>query len=327
MKTIAIIGATGLVGKEIIKILEEKKNKIIKNVLFVATKKNVGKKIIFQNQKHQIISIEEALLKKPDFALFSAGSETALNYSKKFINAGTKIVDNSSAFRMDPKIKLIVPEINGSTITREDKIIANPNCSTTQLVMALYPIYKKHKIKRIVVSTYQAVVGTGKKALNQLKKEEKDQKVKNPAYEKKIHRNIIPQCDDFSNDGYTKEEKKIINETNKIFKSKIKITATAVRTPTIGGHGESVNVEFEKKISLKELSTLLKKQRGVVFCPNNTYVTPRDTKGNNNVFVSRLRKDHSVENGVNMWIVADPLRKGAATNTVQILESLININN
>jgi len=322
-----IVGATGLVGKEIIKILEKKNINKIKQIFFVATKKNIGKEIFFKNKKHHIVSIETAILKKPDFALFSAGSETALKYSKQFINAGTKIIDNSSAFRMDPNIKLIVPEVNGETLSQKDKIIANPNCSTTQLVMALCPIYKKHKIKRIVVSTYQAVVGTGKNALNQLEKEELNQTVVTPAYEKKIHRNIIPKCDDFNTDGYTKEEQKIIDETNKILNSNIKITATAVRTPTIGGHGESVNVEFENKTSVREISNLLQQQKGLVFLTNNKYATPKDTKGEDDVFVSRLRKDSSIENGINMWIVADPLRKGAATNTVQILEKLISLKN
>ena len=322
-----IIGATGLVGTEIIKILEEKKIKKIKYIFFVASQKSTGKEIVFNNKKHKIITINEAVLIKPQYVLFSAGSKTSLKYAKTFTDLGAVVIDNSSAFRMSPKIKLIVPEINGNKITKEDKIIANPNCSTTQLVMALYPIHKKHNIKRVIVSTYQAIVGTGQLALQQLEREEANKEVLEAAYADKIHRNVIPKCDDFNEDGYTKEEQKIIDETNKILDSAIKITATAVRTPTIGGHGESVNVEFKNPIKVSEISKLLNQQDGVIVCSGEKYTTPIESKGKDGVFVSRLRRDHSIENGINMWIVADPLRKGAATNTVQILERLINLNN
>tara|TARA_B100001250_G_scaffold325514_1_gene289319 strand:- start:326 stop:1300 length:975 start_codon:yes stop_codon:yes gene_type:complete len=322
---IAIVGATGLVGSEIIKVLEEKKIKKIKDVLFVATQKSVGKKITYNNQTYKITTIKEALQKKPDFALFSAGSKVSKKYAKEFSKKGTKVIDNSSAFRMDKKIKLIVPEINLKNIKKTDKIIANPNCSTIQLVLALNPVHKKYKIKRIIVSTYQAVVGTGYKALEQLEEEEKGVE-KTKIYPKKIHRNIIPQCDDFNKNGYTKEEEKIINETNKILESNIKITATAVRVPTIGGHGESVNIELKKPCSTKKIINTLKKQKGIIVEEGNNYKTPQETKLKNEVFVSRIRKDGSQKNSFNMWIVADPLRKGAATNAVQILENLIDLN-
>ena len=319
-----IIGATGLVGAEIIKILEEKKIKKIKYIFFVASQKSTGKEIVFNNKKHKIITINEAVLIKPQYVLFSAGSKTSLKYAKTFTDLGAVVIDNSSAFRMSPKIKLVVPEINGNKITKEDKIIANPNCSTTQLVMALYPIHKKHNIKRVIVSTYQAIVGTGQLALQQLEREEANKEVLEAAYADKIHRNVIPKCDDFNEDGYTKEEQKIIDETNKILDSSIKITATAVRTPTIGGHGESVNVEFKNPIKVSEISELLTLQDGVVVCSGEKYITPIESRGKDDVFVSRLRRDHSVESGINMWVVADPLRKGAATNAIQILESIVN---
>tara|TARA_B100001250_G_scaffold220417_1_gene189099 strand:- start:43 stop:1020 length:978 start_codon:yes stop_codon:yes gene_type:complete len=323
---IAIVGATGLVGSEIIKVLEEKKIKEIKEVLFVATQKSVGKKITYNNQSYKIITIKEALEKKPNFALFSAGSKVSKKYAKEFSKQGTRVIDNSSAFRMDKKIKLIVPEINSKKLKKTDKIIANPNCSTTQLVLALSPIHKKYKIKRIIVSTYQAVVGTGYPALKQLEEEEQGRK-KTKVYTKNIHRNIIPHCDEFEKNGYTKEEEKIINETNKILESNIKITATAVRVPTVGGHGESVNIELKKPCSIKKIVNILKKQKGIIVEEDNNYKTPEETKSKNEVFVSRIRKDNSQKNSFNMWIVADPLRKGAATNAVQILESLINLNN
>lgn len=323
---IAIVGATGLVGSEIIKVLEEKKIKKIKEVLFVATNKNKGKKIRFNKKEYKIISIKDAIEKKPNYALFSAGSETSLKYASKFNKKGTIVVDNSSAFRMKKKIKLIVPEINKTIITKKDKIIANPNCSTIQLVIAINKIHKKKEIKRLIVSTYQAVVGTGQLALEQLQEEEKGIK-KQKIYKKEIHRNIIPHCDDFLSNGYTKEEEKIIKETNKILGSKIKITATAVRVPTIGGHGESVNIELKKNTTKKEIISILKTQKGLVVSEKNNYKTPIDTKSKNEVFVSRVRKDNSKKNSFNMWVIADPLRKGAATNTVQILESLIDLNN
>jgi aspartate-semialdehyde dehydrogenase len=321
---LAIIGSTGLVGKEIIKVLEEEDNKIIKKILFVASKKNKGKKVIYKNQPHKIITIDQAISEKPNYAMFSAGSKISLRYAQRFSKKGTVVIDNSSCFRMKKHTKLIVPEINGDDLTLEDKIIANPNCSTIQLVMALYPIHKKHTIKRIIVSTYQAVSGSGFYGVEQMKLEEKNKKVKNPKYKKSIHRNVIPHCDDFCENGYTKEEEKLINETNKILKSKIKITATAVRVPTLGGHGESVNIELKKSATTTQIINLLKKQKGVVV-DKKGYTTPKEVSGLNNVYVSRVRKDQSVKNGFNLWIVADPLRKGAATNAIQILNKMITL--
>ena len=321
---IAIIGSTGLVGQEIRKILEKKK---FNNILFVASKKSVGKEVLYNNKKHKIISIKKALSKKINYAIFSAGAEASRKHAKEFTKTGAIVIDNSSFFRMNKKVKLIVPEINGETITKKDKIIANPNCSTTQLVLTLFPINKTYPIKRIVVSTYQAITGTGKEAVDQLKQEEKGIKIKKKIYKDGIFRNVIPKCDVFNKNGYTKEEQKIIDETNKILKTKIKITATAVRTPTIGGHAESVNIEFKKDFSIKKIINELKKQKGIIVQEKEKYTTPNQTREKDEVFVSRIRKDDSVKNGINLWIVADPLRKGAATNTVQILETLINLNN
>ena len=320
---IAIIGATGLVGSEIIKVLKEKPNKNIKKILLVASKKNIGKKI--KNTNKKLISIEDAIKEKPKCVLFSAGSEVAKKYAEKFTKSGSIVIDNSSAFRMDPKIKLIVPEINKQKITKKDKIIANPNCSTIQMVLALSPIHKKNKIKRIVVSTYQAVSGSGNDGIKQLKEEQNNKRVFKKIYKKQIFKNVIPHCDEFNKNNYTKEEEKIIKETNKILNSKIKITATAVRVPTIGGHAESVNIELEKRTTLKEIKKLLKNQKGIILQEGIKYKTPIEVKGSNNVYVSRLRKDHSIENGFNMWVVADPLRKGAATNATQILDYIINL--
>ena len=325
--TLAIIGSTGLVGTEIIKILEKKKLKEIKKIIFVASKKSIGKKIKYNNKTNNIVSIEKAIEEKPKYALFSAGSKTALKYAKKFNKVGTTVIDNSSAFRMQDNIKLIVPEINGKKITKKDKIIANPNCSTIQLVMAVGGIEKKIGIRRLVVSTYQSVLGTGQIAVQQLKSEQKGKTPKQIAYKKEIHLNAIPKCDDFTKNGYTKEEEKIIKETNKILGSKIKITATAVRIPTLGGHGESVNFELKKETTLLELEKIIKAQDGVEVDKKEKYTTPKEAREKDEVFVSRIRKDFSKKNTFNMWIVADPLRKGAATNAVQILEYLINLNN
>ncbi|MBF25009.1 MAG: aspartate-semialdehyde dehydrogenase [Flavobacteriales bacterium] len=324
--TIAIIGATGLVGSEIIKVLEEKNIKEISEIIFVGSKKSVGKKIKYKNKKEKIVSIKEAIKMTPKYALFSAGSKISTKYAKEFNKNKTIVIDNSSAFRMNKKIKLVVPEINGKTITKNDKIIANPNCSTIQLVMVINNIYKKRGIKRMIVSTYQSVTGTGYKAVKQLQNEEENKQTNKSVYEKKIHRNIIPKCDEFNESGYTKEEEKIIKETNKILGSNIKITATAVRVPTLGGHGESVNIELEKETSKQQVIEIIKKQKGVYVDTGTKYKTPVEVASKNEVFVSRIRKDFSQKNSYNLWVVADPLRKGAATNAVQILELLININ-
>ena len=324
---IALIGATGLVGREIIKKLE--KNKTFKNFdfLFVASEKNKNKEIVFRNSKYKIETIKDAIKKKPTHVLFSAGSMVAKNFAKNFTKNGAVVIDNSSAFRMKKKYKLIVPEINGNKITLRDKIIANPNCSTIQLVLALFQIHKHIGIKRLIVSTYQSVSGSGQRGLNQLHKEERNERVKNPIYLKKIYNNAIPHCDTFLKNGYTKEEEKIILETNKILDSKIKITATAVRIPTNGGHGESVNVELAKQTSIKKITSLISKQKGVKASFFEDYKTPIEAKGQDEVFVSRIRRDTSCKKSFNMWIVADPLRKGAATNATQILEKVISLNN
>tara|TARA_B100000902_G_C27305909_1_gene915454 strand:- start:1824 stop:2801 length:978 start_codon:yes stop_codon:yes gene_type:complete len=322
---LAIIGATGLVGTEIIKILEEKKIKELKKIYFVASEKNKGKNILYKKQKQKIISISEAIKKSPSFVIFSSGSKISKKYAKVFTKKGTIVIDNSSEFRMKKDVKLIVPEINGEKIKKKDLIISNPNCSTIQLVLALHKIHKEKIIKRIIVSTYQAVSGSGQAGINQLKKEEKLKRITKKAYKKQIYRNVIPHCDDFLENEYTKEEEKVIKETNKILQSKIKITATAVRVPTIGGHGESVNIELTKSATKEDLIKILKKQKGLVVEEGKKYKTPIETRGKNEVFVSRLRRDNSQKNTFNMWIVADPLRKGAATNSVQILEKIINM--
>lgn len=321
---LAIIGSTGLVGTEIKKILEKGAHKKIKKILFVASEKSVGKKIKYKNKTQKIISIKAAIKEKPNYILFSAGSKTAIKYAKKFQKNGGVVIDNSSAFRMKKDIKLIVPEINGQTIKKEDTIIANPNCSTIQLVMALGPIHTKKEIKRIIVSTYQSVLGTGQDAVDQLKKEEK-QKPHKKVYKKEIHRNVIPHCDVFDKNGYTKEEIKIIEETNKILNAKIKITSTAVRVPTLGGHAESINIELKKETTREELIKILKEQKGVVVVDDTKkYTTPKEVREKDDVYVSRIRPDFSKKNSFNMWVVADPLRKGAATNAIQILNLYIN---
>ncbi|MDP9249696.1 MAG: aspartate-semialdehyde dehydrogenase [bacterium] len=323
-KKIAVIGASGLVGRTMLQILEERSFPVLE-LLPVASEKSVGQIINFNGVSHKIISIGDALARKPDIALFSAGGAVSLEWAPSFAQAGTAVIDNSSAWRMDPLKKLIVPEINGSVLTKKDKIIANPNCSTIQMVMALYALHKKYKIKRIVVSTYQSVTGTGKKAVDQLMNERNGIKGE-MAYAYPIDLNLIPQIDVFLDNGYTKEEMKMVNETRKIFGDEsIGITATTVRVPVIGGHSESVNVEFDKDYELKEVKNLLSGTRGVILLDdvkNLKYPMPIHTKGKDDVFVGRLRRDESNPKTLNMWIVADNLRKGAATNAVQIAEYL-----
>lgn len=322
---IAIIGATGLVGKEIIKVLQEREHFSKCEMTFVASNNKTKRKINFYNKEHRVIDINEAIKKKPKYVLFSAGSEVAKKYAIEFKKNGSVVIDNSSAFRMNKEIKLIVPEINGSLLTKNDKIISNPNCSTIQLVLPLNQIQKQIGIKRLVVSTYQSVSGSGKMGLEQLKNEINNEYSTNKIYPKSIFNNVIPQCDEFLENNYTKEEEKIINETNKIFDSKIKITSTAVRIPTTAAHSESVNMELSSNLNLDKLIELLSKETGVVVQTGKSYKTPIDVKGSDKVFVSRVRKDYSKKNSFNLWIVADPLRKGAATNAVQILELLINL--
>lgn len=322
---LAVVGITGMVGQEILKVLAEK-NLPIKEFYPVASQRSVGKSITFNGKDHTIISIEEALERKPDYVMFSAGGGVSLEWAPKFAEAGITVVDNSSAWRMDKTKKLIIPEINGDTLTEEDKIIANPNCSTTQLVMALKPLHDKYRIKRAVVSTYQSITGSGKEAVDQLESEEKGEKAK-MVYPYPIYKNAIPHCDVFEENGYTKEEMKLTNETKKILGDEsVKVTATAIRVPVVGGHSESVNIEFENDFELSEVRQVLNDFPGIKVQDNpdmNTYPMPLFAKGKNDVFVGRIRRDESQENTLNMWIVADNLRKGAATNAVQIVEYLV----
>ena len=322
---IAVVGATGMVGREMLKVLEER-NLPVDELLLVATEKSVGKKIQFKDDVLEVISIEDAIAAKPDIALFSAGGSTSLEYAPRFAEVGTTVIDNSSAWRMDPEKKLVVPEINGHLITTEDKIIANPNCSTIQLVMVLKPLHETYRIKRVVVSTYQSVTGTGIKAVEQMENERVNQKGE-MAYPYSIDRNCIPHCDVFLENGYTKEEMKLTNETKKILSDdSVHVSATAVRVPVVGGHSESVNVEFDKEFNTADVKKLLANTPGITLQDNpemNTYPMPLYAQGKNDVFVGRIRRDLSQVNTLNCWIVADNLRKGAATNAVQITEMLI----
>ena len=321
---VAIVGATGMVGEIMRSVLEER-NFPITEFLPVASARSIGKTICFQGKKYTVIGLEEAVEHAPDFALFSAGGQTSLDWAPKFAAVGTTVIDNSSAWRMHPDHKLIVPEINADRLTPSDKIIANPNCSTIQMVMVLAPLHKRYGIKRVVVSTYQSITGTGVKAVQQLE-DEYNGKDGEKAYPHPIHRNALPHCDVFMDNGYTKEEMKLVNETHKILDPNIKVTATAVRIPVVGGHSESVNLSFSKEVDLDEVREILNKAPGVVVVDdleNNNYPMPLDAQGKDEVFVGRIRKDESQENGLNLWIVADNLRKGAATNTVQIAEYLI----
>ncbi|MDG1501686.1 MAG: aspartate-semialdehyde dehydrogenase [Ulvibacter sp.] len=322
---IAVIGATGMVGTVMLKLLEER-NFPVTELLLVASKKSVGKQLLFKNKALKIITIEDALKAKPTIAIFSAGGETSLEWAPKFENVGTTVIDNSSVWRMDPNKKLIVPEINAQTLTKEDKIIANPNCSTIQLVMALAPLHKKYKMKRVVVSTYQSVSGTGANAVKQMEDEEKDVAAQ-MVYPHQIHRNVIPHCDVFQDNGYTKEEMKLALEPQKILNDQsFSITATAVRVPTSGGHSEAVNVAFLNDFTLDQVRNTLQKTPGITLQDNpdtNTYPMPILAHNTDEVFVGRLRRDLSQQNTLNMWIVSDNLRKGAATNAIQIAEYLV----
>ena len=323
---LAVIGATGMVGTIMIKLLEERKFPI-SELLVVASKNSIGNLIRYQGRTIKIIGLEEAVLKKPEIAIFSAGSSVSLKWAPKFAELGTIVIDNSSAWRMDVTKKLIVPEINASVLTKEDKIIANPNCSTIQLVMALAPLHIKYKMKRVIVSTYQSVSGTGVKAVKQLDNEIKGLKTE-MAYPYPIHKNALPHCDDFEENGYTKEEMKLAREPQKILDDQsFAISATAVRIPTAGGHSESVNVEFEKSFELSEIRKILHETPGITVQDNpitNTYPMPIYAHDKDEVFVGRIRKDESQANSLNMWIVSDNLRKGAATNAVQIAEFVLN---
>lgn len=322
---VAVVGATGLVGGVMMKVLEER-NFPVTQLIPVASENSIGKEVIFKNKSYKVVGYREALAMKPDVALFSAGGTTSLELAPKFAEAGCTVIDNSSAWRMDPGKKLVVPEINADALTREDKIIANPNCSTIQMVLALNPLHKKYKIKRVVVSTYQSVSGTGKKAVDQLMNERKGIKG-DMAYKYVIDLNVLPHIDVFLENGYTKEEMKMVNETRKIMRDdSIRLTATTVRVPVKGGHSESVNVEFENDFDLSEVRNLLASQKGVVVVDDLAlfkYPTPIDAEGKDEVFVGRIRRDESQPKTLNMWVVADNLRKGAATNAVQIAEYLL----
>ncbi len=321
---LAIVGATGMVGRQFLKIIQEKKLHFSSIKLF-ASKKSINKKIRHNNKELTVNSMDNLLLEHFDFALFSAGSDISRKWAPKLAEKGCRIVDNSSCWRMSKKHKLIVPEINGNTLTKDDFIIANPNCSTIQLLMVLYPLHEKYKIERVVVSTYQSVSGTGNKAVLQLQRESKEQPAK-MVYSHPIYNNLIPQCDVFDRGGYTKEELKIVNETKKILDKKIKLTATAVRVPVHRCHSESVNISFFKEFQLEELKKGLKKTSGVTLVDEpkkNKYPTPLSALGRDEVFVGRIRRDETYKNSLNLWIVGDNLRKGAATNSVQIIEYLI----
>ncbi|WP_431162099.1 aspartate-semialdehyde dehydrogenase [Flagellimonas beolgyonensis] len=325
---VAVVGATGMVGEVMLKVLEER-NFPITELLLVASERSVGKKLTYKNEEYTVIGLEDAVAAQPDIAIFSAGGDTSLEWAPKFAEVGTTVIDNSSAWRMDPTKKLVVPEINADQLTVEDKIIANPNCSTIQLVMALDPLHKKYQMKRVIVSTYQSVSGTGIKAVQQMENEAAgiDGEM---AYPYPINRNALPHCDVFLENGYTKEEMKLAREPQKILDDRtFSVTATAVRIPTAGGHSESVNVEFHNDFDLAEVRSLLSETPGVVVQDNpetNTYPMPMFANGKDEVFVGRIRRDETQPNTLNMWIVADNLRKGAATNAVQIAEYLVEHN-
>ena len=321
---LAIVGATGMVGTVMLEVLKERNFKY-DQLLLVASKKSVGKSVSYLGKHYSLIDLEMALKEKPDIAIFSAGGNTSLNWAPKFAEIGTTVIDNSSAWRMDPSKKLIIPEINGNLIDLNDKIIANPNCSTIQMLMVLYPLHKKYKIKRVVVSTYQSITGTGVKAVKQLENESNNIEGE-MAYNYQIHQNAIPHCDDFLENGYTKEEMKLSNETNKILDKEIKVTATAVRIPVMGGHSESVNIEFKNSFAISDVKSILSTTSGVTVQDNISeleYPMPFYSGGKDDVFVGRIRQDFSCTNSINLWIVADNLRKGAATNAIQIAEKVV----
>lgn len=321
---VAVVGATGLVGSEMIKILEER-NFPVTEFIPTASTRSVGKELFFMGKSYAVVSMDDALALKPDIAIFSAGGGTSLEWAPKFANAGCRVIDNSSAWRMKPEIPLIVPEINGDILTKDDFIISNPNCSTIQLVMALSPLHKMYGIHRLVVSTYQSVSGSGQKAIDQMMNE-RDGISGEKVYPHQIDLNVLPHAGDFDESGYTTEETKLVNETNKILDANIKTTATVVRVPVIAGHSESVNIEFERDFVIEEIKRLLGTMPGVVvfdFPEANMYPMPILCAGKDEVMVGRLRRDFSQPNSLNMWVVGDNLRKGAATNAVQIAQYLV----
>ena len=322
---VAVVGATGMVGSVMLKVLEER-NFPLTELIPVASEKSVGKKVNFGKKEYEIVSLEPAVAMKPEMAIFSAGGDTSLEWALKFVKAVTTVIDNSSAWRMNPENKLVIPEINANLLSKADKIIANPNCSTIQLLMALKPLHDTYGIKRVVVSTYQSITGTGVKAVQQLENEYSGEKGE-MAYPYPIHRNALPHCDVFQENGYTKEEMKLSNETKKILgDDSVNVTATAIRIPVVGGHSESVNIEFKKDFEEADIRKILSDFPGITVQDNpavNTYPMPIYAEGKDDVFVGRIRRDYSQPNTLNMWIVADNLRKGAATNAVQIAEYLV----
>jgi aspartate-semialdehyde dehydrogenase (peptidoglycan organisms) len=322
---VAVVGATGLVGIKMLQVLAER-NFPVSEIIPVASEKSVGKEVEFKGNKYKVVGMEEAIRLKPDVALFSAGGSTSLEWAPKFAQAGITVIDNSSAWRMDPSKPLVVPEVNAEVLTANDKIIANPNCSTIQMVVALQPLHKKYKIKRVVVSTYQSVTGTGKKAVDQLYNE-REGREGDMAYKYQIDLNALPQIDVFLENGYTKEEMKMVNETKKIMQDdSIRVTSTTVRIPVMGGHSESVNIEFDREFDLDEVRAILSKSPGVVVQDDPSkqiYPMPLWAHEKDEVFVGRIRRDDTQPNTLNMWIVSDNLRKGAATNAVQIAEYLL----
>jgi len=327
---VAVVGATGLVGSKMLQILEER-NFPVSELIPVASERSVGKEVEFKGKKYKVVSMTDAIAARPNVALFSAGGSTSLEWAPRFAEAGITVIDNSSAWRMDPTKKLIVPEINADVLSKSDKIIANPNCSTIQMVVALNPLHKKYKVKRIVVSTYQSVTGTGKKAVDQMRGE-REKAIKGSdaeypmAYKYQIDLNAIPQIDVFLENGYTKEEMKMVNETKKIMRDEsIRVTSTTVRIPVMGGHSEAANIEFEKDFDLDEVKRILSEAPGVVVVDdpaNQQYPMPMNAHEKDEVFVGRIRRDETQPNTLNIWIVSDNLRKGAATNAVQIAEYL-----
>ena len=321
---VAVVGATGMVGNVMLQVLREQ-NFPITELIPVASEKSVGTKINFGGLEFSVVGLHTAVEMRPDIAIFSAGGDTSLEWAPKFAEVGTTVIDNSSAWRMDPTKKLVVPEINGDVLTKEDKIIANPNCSTIQLVLTLAPLHKKYGVKRVIVSTYQSITGTGVKAVQQMENE-RNEISGEMAYKYPIDKNCIPQCDSFLDNGYTKEEMKLTNETKKILDPKINVTATAVRVPVVGGHSEAVNIEFENDFDLNEVRRLLHEMPGITLKDDPTtysYPMPKYAEGKDDVFVGRIRRDESQANTLNLWIVADNLRKGAATNAVQIAKLLM----
>ena len=322
---VAVIGATGLVGQKMLQVLAEQ-NLQIDEIIVAASDKSIGRKVTYKDQELTLISMDQAVEARPNIAIFSAGAEVSLQYAEKFAAVGTYVIDNSSAWRKDKNVPLVVPEINASDISVDNHIIANPNCTTICMLMALAPLHKKYKAKRLVISTYQSVSGSGQKGLNQLAMEQKGVVCDNPAYPTQIHENVIPHGGNFLENGYTAEEEKLVFETNKILHSDIAVTATVVRVPVYGGHSESINIEFENDFDLEEVRNVLSAAPGVVLYDNpseNIYPTPVMAYDKDDVFVGRIRRDFSIDKGLNIWLVSDNIRKGAATNAVQIAKYII----